>query len=97
MKPLPGNHILPVIHLNGTSADELIRVRSEAYDALGVAYEALRQMSPNGRDYYPIDANAISIAVEQHRKRQQAIDDIRNELECEIWFIEQEQKARVRR
>lgn len=70
----------PTIHLNGTSAGELERQIDEAYDALNVAFAALKEMTPNGRDYYPQGPDAIYKAQDEHRARLQKITDVQKEL-----------------
>jgi hypothetical protein len=42
----------PTIHLNGTSADSLLRDDEAAHDAVTQAISALAQVAPHGRDYY---------------------------------------------
>ncbi len=59
--------IVPVVHLNGTSQEDLIRQISEANVALEKAIKALAQMSPNGRDYY-LTGN-LREAEKAHRER----------------------------
>lgn len=46
--------ILPIVHLNGTSKNDLIEQRREACIKLHEALDALSAMAPNGRDYYPV-------------------------------------------
>lgn len=79
---------LPIIHLNGTSRDELIHLRCEVYSALSTVEEALRQMNPNSRDYYP-EPGLMEKAIEHHRRRQKIVADLRDEIEKEIGLIEQ--------
>ena len=78
---------LPIVHLNGTSAAELVRVRSDAYDAIQAALEAMRHVAPNGRDYYP-EPGRMEIAQEQHERRCRVLANIMAELEWEIGEIE---------
>ena len=47
--------IRPTININGSSIDDLIAPRVDAVLYLKSAIEALRQVTPNGRDY-PGDA-----------------------------------------
>lgn len=74
--------VCPIVHLNGTSEEELIELRSNFLQKLREAREALSEMSPNGRDYYPVDG-LFQKAMEQHRKRdavlEQLMSDIREE------------------
>jgi hypothetical protein len=79
--------VSPVIHLNGTSKDRLLESLSDAYHALSIAYEKLRECAPNGRDYYP-QPGLMEKAVEQHRQRQQHIQDVLTSIELECAAID---------
>ena len=72
--------IIPRVHLNGTSREELVDQIRRALDALSKADDALAYMSPNGRDYYPLGDSAINTAIEQHRRRRLMLVEIRNEI-----------------
>jgi hypothetical protein len=78
--------VMPFVHLNGTSAEELCNLREMAYAALDDAADALRRMSPNARDYYLV-AGRMELAEEQHMRRIKAIRDIMAELEAECKHI----------
>lgn len=79
--------IAPIVHLNGTSKESLLEARQEVYDALNEAYRALREIAPNGRDYY-VKPGLMEKAVEQHRRRQQVLDDLMKEIEAEMEAID---------
>lgn len=78
-KPLP-----PMVHLNGTGIAELLDVREKAYYALHAAYDAIKAIAPNGRDYYPYGPGALEEAQEANMARMKAvqsvIDDIAEEM-----------------
>jgi hypothetical protein len=78
--------VLPVVHPNGTSREELLRLREDAYASLLEAQRSLSAMSPNGRDYYP-DPGRMDRALAQHRRRQEALADVLRELEEECLGI----------
>ena len=59
----------PRVHLNGTSRDELVAQQRAVYDAADALLAALRQATPNGRDYYPLGDDAFRRAREEHRSR----------------------------
>lgn len=42
--------VLPIVHLNGTSREQLMEERLNARDALQEALRALCRAAPNGRD-----------------------------------------------
>lgn len=60
--------IKPTINLNGSSRDDLIEPRREAFDHLQAAIEALRKATPHGRDY-PGDPERCSRDREEHFAR----------------------------
>jgi hypothetical protein len=61
--------MIPTVHLNGTSREELCLQLQRADDALLAAYEALSATAPHGRDYYPQGEDAIVKATAEHRSR----------------------------
>ena len=71
----------PMIHMNGTSADSLIEDLDAAYTAVGAALDAMRNVGPNGRDYYPLEAGAWERAREQHSARLSAIRAVLTDVE----------------
>ncbi len=85
--------VLPVIHLNGTSAERLCADLSDAYDALNDAYTALKQTAPNGRDYYVAVRGLMDQAEAQHHRRLRAIDDIMRELQEQIEGIQKQRRG----
>ena len=75
--------VTPIVHLNGTGKGDLEQVRLDVYDALGAALDALRQMAPNGRDYYP-EPGRMDRAVEQHERRMRMISGLQDEIVAEL-------------
>ncbi len=73
--------ILPTIHSNGTTKDELIKPLLVVAEKLEEAYQALKLCAPNGRDYYPQSNTAIYTATDEHMARLRAIDKIKQEIE----------------
>ncbi len=59
----------PLIHLNGTSAERLLEAIENAYQSLGESLKLLREVSPNGRDYYPLEAAAMKRRLGNIRTR----------------------------
>lgn len=75
----------PTIHLNGTSRDALIESRSRVYDALRNTLDAMKEMAPNGRDYYvDPDPDAFESARRLHERRGQVVLDLMAEIESEM-------------
>lgn len=75
--------VLPVVHMNGTARQDLIDQRDAVWTALHAAMDALREMNPNGRDYYP-EPGRMTAAEEQQRRRCLLLDQLASELEFEI-------------
>ncbi len=46
--------VIPVVHLNGTSKEMLLRPVVAIVAGLNTVLNDLRDMAPNGRDYYPV-------------------------------------------
>lgn len=84
---------VPTVHLNGTSREMLVKELETAYDALGAAYEAMRECGPNGRDYYPQGPGALERAIRQHFDRLSRVDSVRSELEALIGKISEAGKS----
>ena len=82
------NITLPIVHLNGTGKTMLLEQRTVARQAIQDAYRALKDMAPNGRDYYPAGPAAMEAAIAQHRRRMLVLDGLRAELEYEIEAID---------
>lgn len=87
--------ILPIIHLNGTSAAELLDQRGETIEAIHAAGRALAAMGPNGRDYYP-QPGLMDKAVAQHARRLKILKELADEIESEMMAIEDLRAERER-
>lgn len=72
--------MIPTIHLNGTSREELERQLQDAVTALHAAMTALQAAGPNGRDYYLQGPDAISWAIAEHSTRIQKVKEVYDEL-----------------
>jgi len=71
----------PLIHLNGTSKNDLVDLLCGASQALNQAYDTLRYTVPNGRDYYPLGPAAMQRAVTEHENRMRRLDAIKAEID----------------
>jgi hypothetical protein len=74
MRTAPPSPIVPTIHLNGTSGQDLKAEYYAAYEAIEAAVEALAAATLNARDYYVQSADAYYEAREQ---RAEAFDKLR--------------------
>jgi len=72
--------IVPRLHMNGTTAADLIEQYSEAKLAVHRAIDAVCKAAPNGRDYYPLGATATGIAQDHHEQRLKALRKVESEL-----------------
>ena len=75
---------VPTIHLNGTSQESLMEALEQASGKVQEAIDALSEVAPNGRDYYPQGESAINEAVDEHRSRVKRMQAVFDEL-IEIW------------
>ena len=80
--------ITPTINLNGSSAANLINPRLTAMDHLMDAIEALKQVTPNGRDYLNKDACHADRAI--HYSRMEVLRALREELMREAVYIKEQ-------
>ena len=74
--------IIPTIHLNGTSREELLSQLQAAARATADACLKLADAAPHPRDYYvQYDTEAYTKARAQHEARLEKLRQIYNELE----------------
>jgi hypothetical protein len=72
--------MVPMVHLNGTSKQNLLDQYENAIKALEDAKDVLLKSAPNGRDYYPKGPDSYGIAFNQHITRVGKINSVINEL-----------------
>jgi hypothetical protein len=73
---------IPTLHMNGTSRDGLVEPIIKVLDAIDRLQKLLQEVHPNGRDYYVQDPGAMQVAVAQHRRRCEKLDQLRKEWEA---------------
>jgi hypothetical protein len=71
---------LPLVHLNGTSAEHLLEGYTAAREAVSAAIHALADAAPNARDYYPIGDHAYAAARREHDARMVALVSVLEDL-----------------
>jgi hypothetical protein len=86
--PAPGV-VLPIVHRNGTSKEELLCQRIELSGALRQAEAKLRQAAPNGRDYYPVPG-LYEKALAQHARRLETFRELGVEVATEFNGIDEQ-------
>lgn len=69
----------PVLHINGTSKEDLSSKYYAAGTAVNAAINALAATAPHGRDYYP-EPGAYERAQVEHESRMKRLHDIYEEL-----------------
>jgi hypothetical protein len=84
--------IRPILNNNGSSAFDLIDQRRHAMDALLEAIDALKQCTPNGRDY-PSQYDRRIADRETHFDRLSALHTLREELKEEVLHLQQQLEA----
>lgn len=72
--------LTPTIHLNGTSAESLLKTSDHAIRKLREAISALGEAMPNARDYYHQGSEAFYQAQNEHRAREQAIAKVLEDM-----------------
>jgi hypothetical protein len=93
--------ILPTIHLNGTSAEDLLEGYRTAMEDISNAQQSMRAAWPNARDYYPQGPGVINEAIREHAVRLQKLDEIHAELlelamHCDAIITEREARRAER-
>lgn len=84
----------PTVHVNGTSAKELCAQGMEVIRAADKLTEALRKMTPNGRDYYVRDN--LTQALSEHQGRLLLVKAVRDEVEAIVMHVSEQDQARGR-
>jgi len=82
--------LVPCIHLNGTSSEELLRQNTEVARAVQEAMRALSNAAPNGRDFYVLGNDALKKAQAEHRARWDKLESVYDELLIIIDGIEEQ-------
>lgn len=73
--------MIPSIHLNGTSGNDLYKEVCDALGALRKAKNAICAAAPNARDYYPQGNDAFKVASAEFKSRLDRLDSIITEYE----------------
>jgi hypothetical protein len=79
---------LPVVHLNGTGRETLLREYTAALAAVEIAFDALATATCHGRDYYPQGPDAYP---EARRARNHHLDNLRHlirDLDAHVDYLQ---------
>ena len=72
--------LVPTIHLNGTSGEDLLDQYAGAVEAVREALDAVCDAGPNARDYYVQGPDAALAAQREHEARVASIKRVRDDL-----------------
>ena len=72
--------ILPTVHLNGTSLEDLLAQAREAQEAMRAAVAAVAAAMPHGRDYYLQGPDAGAQARAEHERRLEAARAVEKDM-----------------
>lgn len=86
----------PLVHLNGTSGEELLRVLQEAAGAVFKARNDLSFAAPNQRDFYPLEDGAWLRALHEYSDRSQKLAEVEAELDALALAVATQVSARQR-
>ena len=73
--------VIPTVHLNGTSKQDLLLPLMAAQCAVDAARVALMACAPHGRDYYVRAPDNTKLASSQHCDRLKALETVQRQLE----------------
>lgn len=79
--------VTPTVHLNGTSAQELVQQRIDVIEAAQALQEAMKRAMPNDRDYYPQGEDAGLQARRAWIERMDPIIKLVDELQMDAMKI----------
>ena len=82
--------IIPTVHLNGTSGQDLLEQQQAVLDALLAVREAMMAATPNARDYYPQGEDAFGEAREAFRKQYHIIGDLILDFDAVMMGIDEQ-------
>lgn len=71
---------LPIIHLNGTSANALFEDHATALASIRQARQDISGIEFHSRDYYPLGNQAWSIAREERNEMLRKLDEVEKDL-----------------
>ena len=85
--------IRPTLNINGSSAFDLVQPRRDAMDLINELIEALKQVTPHGRDY-PSDLEQVALVADRniHFDRLAALHTLREQLLDEALHIQRQEK-----
>ena len=91
------NLVTPTIHSNGTDGQELLLQVLRILDSLDLVQAAMREASPNPRDYYPQGSYATTDALKAHYERYAQVSAMLEEFQSLAFAIDAQNEARAER
>jgi len=91
------NLVTPTIHNNGTDGQELLLQVLRILDSLDLVQAAMREASPNPRDYYPQGSDAIAEARKAYYERYAQVNTMIEEFQALAFAIDAQNEARAER
>ena len=89
--------IAPLVHMNGTSAKDLLEQFVDACHALREAIAAVNETAPNQRDFYTLPETAWAQARAEHEARLHRLHSVLAELDGIAENVADQQAARENR
>lgn len=87
----------PLINLNGTGGETLVRQYEVARSAVMNAVQIVRSVTVNPRDYYPINAEAYDKAREEFCQQMAKLDEVNAYLTSIMICVQDQQQERESR
>ena len=84
--------IRPTLNINGSSAFDLVQPRRDAMALIDEVIEALKQVTPNGRDYL-CQRDRLTADRNTHFDRLAALRVLREELLEEALHVQQQERV----
>lgn len=83
--------IVPIVNLNGTSKEELVKQQMAVWKAAETLYLALAEAAPHGRDYQISPKDDYHNAREEFLQAAFAVQKIKKDAEERAFAIDQQQ------
>lgn len=87
--------LIPTVHMNGTSGEQLLDQYTTAAEAVRRAIDAVCDAGPNARDYYVQGPDAGLAAQREHEARIKALKGVRDELAAILEGLQEQLDARA--
>lgn len=72
--------VCPIVNINGTSKDELLKQHTDIIHAIMDVKVALNKATPHGRDYQHNPSDHYIMARERHVRWVKTLSDLENEI-----------------